>query len=250
MKFVCMKCESFMLFQKVEKPAEESLGVMFECPKCGGRFSMVTNPGETAMVNALGVKIGGRTDAPAPFELTRGTLKESVASQASGEGEPQEVSQTPEGVKPSTGEGKIPEGGKLQEAAQGESSGGCPFSSMMAGMGSGEAQMPLNWTSEALDRIEKVPDFIRPMVKGSVETFARKNGYHVVTPQVIDESKRDNGGLKWTPEAQQRLDNIPEFIRPMAKMEIERLAGEKGVDTVTDTLMDESKSKFGQFMGT
>ena len=80
MKFVCMKCESFMLFQKVEKPAEESLGVMFECPKCGGRFSMVTNPGETAMVNALGVKIGGRTDAPAPFELTRGTLKDSVAA--------------------------------------------------------------------------------------------------------------------------------------------------------------------------
>ena len=265
MKFVCMKCESFMLFQKVEKPAEESLGVMFECPKCGGRFSMVTNPGETAMVNALGVKIGGRIDAPAPFELTRGTLKESVASQpptgggkpsmgegkpSMGEVKPQEVSRTTEGVKPSTGEGKIPEGGKLQEAAQGESSGGCPFSSMMAGMGSGEAQMPLNWTSEALDRMEKVPDFIRPMVKGSVESFARKNGYHVVTPQVIDESKGDNGGMKWTPEAQQRLDNIPEFIRPMAKMELERMAGEKGLDTVTDTLMDESKSKFGQFMGT
>ena len=263
MKFVCMKCESFMLFQKVEKPAEESLGVMFECPKCGGRFSMVTNPGETAMVNALGVKIGGRTDSPAPFELTRGTLKESVASQPSfggkpstGEGKPSEMPMPSEGSKPSMGEGKPQEvvqaleGGKPKDAAKGESSGGCPFSSMLAGMGSGETQMPLNWTSEALDRMEKVPDFIRPMVKGSVETFARKNGYHVVTPQVIDESKGDNGGLKWTPEAQQRLDNIPEFIRPMAKMEIERLAGEKGIDTVTDTLMDESKSKFGQFMGT
>ena len=220
---------------------------------------MVTNPGETAMVNALGVKIGGRTDIPAPFELTRGTLKDSVASQPSimGEGEipeggkpsemamPLEGSKAQEVGKPSIGEGK-PKG-----AAQGESSGGCPFSSMLAGMGSGETtQMPLNWTSEALDRMEKVPDFIRPMVKGSVETFARKNGYHVVTPQVIDESKGDNGGLKWTPEAQERLNSIPEFIRPMAKMEIERLAGEKGVDTVTDTLMDESKSKFGQFMGT
>jgi hypothetical protein len=213
-----MKCESFMLFQKVEKPGEDSLGVMFECPKCGGRFSMVTNPGETQLVNALGVKIGGRTDKPAPFELTRGTLKESVAVQ------PQPA-----------------------EAAKTES-GGCPFSSMLAGMGSGEAQKPLSWTSEALDRMEKIPDFIRPMVKSGVEAYARNRGFQVVTPAVIEESKGDNGGMKWSPGAHERLNNIPEFIRPMAKMEIERLAREKGVETVDETIMDESKGKFGQFM--
>ncbi|MBI1822995.1 MAG: hypothetical protein HYR80_02615, partial [Nitrospirae bacterium] len=72
-----MKCEAFMLFQKVEKPGEDSLGVMFECPTCGSRVAMVTNPGETQMVSALGVKLGGRTTEPEPFELTRGTLKES-----------------------------------------------------------------------------------------------------------------------------------------------------------------------------
>ncbi|HEX9758853.1 MAG TPA: PCP reductase family protein [Nitrospiria bacterium] len=218
MKFVCMKCESFMLFQKVEKPGEDSLGVMFECPKCGGRFSMVTNPGETQLVNALGVKIGGRTDTPAPFELTRGTLKESVSAQ------PQPA-----------------------EAAKSEA-GSCPFSSMLAGMGSGEAQKPLNWTSEALDRMEKIPDFIRPMVKSGVEAYARNKGFQVVTPAVIEESKGDNGGMNWSPGAQQRLNNIPEFIRPMAKLEIERLAREKGVETVDEVIMDESKGKFGQFM--
>jgi hypothetical protein len=179
---------------------------------------MVTNPGETQLVNALGVKIGGRTDKPAPCELTRGTLKESVAVQ------PQPA-----------------------EAAKTES-GGCPFSSMLAGMGSGEAQKPLSWTSEALDRMEKIPDFIRPMVKSGVEAYARNRGFHVVTPAVIEESKGDNGGMKWSPGAQERLNNIPEFIRPMAKMEIERLAREKGVETVDETIMDESKGKFGQFM--
>ena len=219
MKFVCMKCESFMLFQKLEKPGEDSLGVMFECPKCGSRVSMVTNPGETQLVNALGVKIGGRTDKPAPFELTRGTLKESVA------------------VQP-----------KIEEAAKSES-GSCPFSSMLAGMGNGEEdKKPLSWTSEALDRMEKIPDFIRPMVKSGVEAYARNKGFHVVTPAVIEESKGDNGGMKWSTGAQERLNNIPEFIRPMAKMEIERLAREKGVEMVDEAIMDESKGKFGQFM--
>jgi hypothetical protein len=70
----------------------------------------------------------------------------------------------------------------------------------------------------------------------------------VVTPAVIEESKGDNGGMNWSPGAQQRLNNIPEFIRPMAKLEIERLAREKGVETVDEVIMDESKGKFGQFM--
>jgi len=55
--------------------------VMFECPQCGSRFSLVTNPGETALVSALGVKVGGRTTAPEAFELTRGTLKEPAIDQ-------------------------------------------------------------------------------------------------------------------------------------------------------------------------
>ena len=42
MKFVCMKCETYMNFEKVEKPAEGSLGVFFACPSCGARFTMVT----------------------------------------------------------------------------------------------------------------------------------------------------------------------------------------------------------------
>src|SRR2546426_10916355 len=82
MKFVCMKCETYMNFEKVEKPAEGSLGVFFACPSCGARFTMVTNPGETQMVSSLGVQLGGRTAAAQPFEMTRGGLPGAGEGQA------------------------------------------------------------------------------------------------------------------------------------------------------------------------
>src|SRR2546422_11334185 len=82
MKFVCMKCETYMNFEKVEKPAEGSLGVFFACPSCGARFTMVTNPGETQMVSSLGVQLGGRTAAAQPFEMTRGGLRGEGEGQA------------------------------------------------------------------------------------------------------------------------------------------------------------------------
>ncbi len=226
MKFVCMKCETFMLFQKVEKPGEDSLGVMFECPQCGGRFSMVTNPGETALVSALGVKIGGRTTAPEPFELTRGTLKESAMDQPA---------QSPASAS----------------ASGGTSGGSCPFSSVLSSMQSG-ASIQVKWSEEALERMERIPDFVRPMIKSGIEAYAAKKGYQVITPAVVDESKSmmggDGGELPWTPAAQQRLENIPAFIRPMARKEIERMARERGLPTVTDDMMDEVKEKFGEFM--
>jgi len=232
MKFVCMKCETFMLFQKVEKPGDDSLGVMFECPQCGSRFSMVTNPGETQLVSALGVKIGGRTTAPEPFELTRGTLKESAAE---------------EPAKSTT-----------------STSGGCPFSSVLSSMDEGKSAKA-KWSDEALERMERVPDFVRPMVKGGIEAYAAMKGYQVITPAVIEESKSltsssapggsggasggEVGELQWTPGAQQRLENIPSFIRVMARKEIERMAREKGLATVTEAMMDEVKGKFSQYMG-
>lgn len=228
MKFVCMKCETFMLFQKVEKPGEETLGVMFECPQCASRFSMVTNPGETALVSALGVKIGGRTTAPEPFELTRGTLKDAAVDQPA----------------PSTASAPAPSGGS------------CPFSSVLSSMQSGES-IKVKWSEEALERMDRIPDFVRPMVKSGVEAYAAKMGYQVITPAVLEESKSitsggmggDTGEIPWTPGAQKRLENIPSFIREMARKEIERLAKEKGLVAVTDAMMDEAKDKFGQFMG-
>ncbi len=80
MKFVCLNCETYMNFEKVEKPGEGTLGVFFGCPSCNAKFSMVTNPGETQMVSSLGVKLGGRTVEAEPFEMTRGTLKDEATA--------------------------------------------------------------------------------------------------------------------------------------------------------------------------
>ena len=42
--------------------------------------------------------------------------------------------------------------------------------------------------------------------------------------------------------------NIPDFIQPMARKEIERLAQERGATSVSAELMDEAKEKFMKFM--
>ncbi len=214
MKFVCRKCDTFMLFEKLESPAEASLGITFECPECGSRFSMVTNPGETSMVQALGVKIGGRTAPAEPMELTRETLKEPAVAEAA----------------PAT-------------ASAGTSSGGsCPFSSMISGMQQPGLQM--EWSRDALERMEKVPAFVKPMLQASVETYARNSGITLITPAVMEASKNASSDMAWAPEAERRLENIPSFIRPMARKEIERIARDRGLTTVTAALMDEAKEKF------
>jgi len=261
MKFVCLNCETYMSFEKVEKPAEGSLGVFFGCPSCGAKFSMVTNPGETQMVSSLGVQLGGRTVAAEPFEMTRGTLKEEAqagagqmaaylnekiqagqpASAHASAGKPASTS-TPVG-SPAAGSAKA--------------GGGCPFSAMVTQMGltasgseagSSALKSELAWTADAKERLERLPAFVKPMVQSSIETYARKQGYTTITLQVMDDSKSESNGVAWSPEAEKRLENIPDFIRPMARREIERMAKERGATTITAQVMDEAKEKFMKFM--
>jgi hypothetical protein len=245
MKFVCMKCETYMNFEKVEKPAEGSLGVFFGCPSCGARFTMVTNPGETQMVSSLGVQLGGRTVAQQPFEMTRGGLR------AEDEGRAEMANYLTEhyGEKPAAAAAAA--GASTTE----KKSGGCPFSAMVAQMGMGssaeakaDAPSEFEWTPDALERLERTPSFVRPMIKGGIEAYARKRGYKKITLQVMDDSKNATEGIPWAPAAEKRLENIPDFIRPMARREIERIAQERGAALVTETIMDEAKTKFMNFM--
>jgi len=254
MKFVCLTCETYMTFQKVEKPAEGSLGVFFSCPTCSAKFSMVTNPGETQMVSSLGVQLGGRTVAAQPFEMTRGTLKDE-AQAGSGQmaaylNEKIQAGQ-PAATHASAGAkaGAAPAGGKTEEK-----SGGCPFSAMVAQMGLTASDMKagaassFDWSPDAKEKLEKLPAFVQPMVRSSVEAYARKHNYTTITLQVMDDSKNDSNGISWAPDAEQRLENIPDFIRPMARREVERIAKERGLATVTAQVMDEAKDKFMKFM--
>ena len=241
MKFVCMKCETYMNFEKVEKPGEGSLGVFFGCPSCGARFTMVTNPGETQMVSSLGVQLGGRAAPSEPFEMTRGGLRTDGGGQAEMANYLTEhYSETPSStsaIEPSE-----------------KKSGGCPFSAVVAQMGLGSSaenhadKSEFEWTPDALDRLEKTPSFVRPMIKGGIEAYARRQGYQKITLQVMDDSKNIPAGIPWSAAAEKRLENIPDFIRPMARKEIERIAQERGAAQITEAIMEEAKTKFVNFM--
>ena len=255
MKFVCLNCETYMSFEKVEKPAEGSLGVFFGCPSCGAKFSMVTNPGETQMVSSLGVQLGGRTVAAEPFEMTRGTLKEEALA---GKGQMAAyLNEKIQAGQPAGASAAATPAAPADQKKEGEKSGGgCPFSAVVAQMGltssggqpGSEIKSECTWTPDAKERLGRLPSFVMPMVQSSIEAYARKHGYTTITLQVMDDSKNDSNGIAWTPDAEKRLENIPDFIRPMARREIERLAKERGATTITAQVMDEAKEKFMKFM--
>ncbi|MFN5515465.1 MAG: PCP reductase family protein [Cyanobacteriota bacterium] len=52
--------------------------------------------------------------------------------------------------------------------------------------------------------------------------------------------------LSWTPEAQEKLQNIPYFVRPQARQRIEQLAREAELETITADLVEQARLEFGQ----
>ena len=243
MKFVCLNCETYMSLEKVERPEEGSLGVFFACPSCSAKFSMVTNAGETNMMNALGLKLGAKSAPDASMEGLRALAGNGQAA--------------PAATKPAVSMPAV-SAAAASPAKAPEKASGCPFSAMVAEMGltaggkpanGGSAESEFAWTPEAKEKLDRLPAFVKPMVQGSVETYARKQGFKTITLQVMDDSKNDSpDGMTWSREAEQRLENIPDFIRPMARKEVERLAKERGASTITAQVMDEAKDKFMKFM--
>ena len=240
MKFVCLNCETYMSLEKVEKPGEGSLGVFFGCPSCNAKFSMVTNAGETNMMNALGLKLSPKAEPAASMEGLR-----TLAGNGQGASAPKPNPASPVTAATGASPAKAP-----------EKASGCPFSAMVTEMGLTNSGKPANggpeaftWTADAKEKLDRLPAFVKPMVQSSVEAYARKNGFKSITLQVMDDSKNDSpNGLAWSQEAEQRLNNIPDFIRPMARKEIERIAKERGLATITAQVMDEAKDKFLKFM--
>ena len=59
------------------------------------------------------------------------------------------------------------------------------------------------------------------------------------------EEAASGGVISWGPEAEQRIERIPSFIRPMAKRAIERYAMGKGYTFITESVMDEARQALG-----
>ena len=159
MKFLCLDCDQPMKLHGTEGPDEGSLTVTFRCPECGFRVAMLTNPFETQMVRSLGVKVGGRTVPAEPFEHLRSTMA---------------------GARPDAFEG----GGGTSDTP----GSGCPFA---AALGENATAPPsaVAWTPEAEARLDRIPSFIRPMARRSIERFAEDKGYASITETVMDEAR-------------------------------------------------------------
>lgn len=55
------------------------------------------------------------------------------------------------------------------------------------------AKSRLLWTDEAEQRLARVPEFVRPMVRESIERYAREQGYDEVSLRVMDETRAKMG---------------------------------------------------------
>ena len=153
MKFLCLDCDEPMRLHSTVGPDEGSLTVTFRCPECGFRVAMLTNPFETQMVSSLGVKIGGRAEPAAPFEHVRTAMADARS-----------------------------------DAFEGEGASKCPFAAMV-NEGAQPAPAGVAWAPEAESRIERIPEFIRPMARRAVERFAEAKGYPTITEAVMDEAR-------------------------------------------------------------
>src|SRR5438094_9703037 len=132
MKFLCLDCDEPMKLHGTAGPDEGSLTVTFRCPECGFRVAMLTNAFETQMVQSLGVKIGGRTTPPAPFEHLRASMAGA---------RPDAFTEAPTAEPPASS---------------------CPFAAMLS-EGATAVPAAVTWSPEAEVRISREPDLLRHM---------------------------------------------------------------------------------------
>ncbi|RMF86842.1 MAG: protochlorophyllide oxidoreductase [Nitrospinota bacterium] len=55
------------------------------------------------------------------------------------------------------------------------------------------AAQRIYWSAEAEERLNRIPRFVRPMVRQRIEAFARQKGYGEITPRVMDEAREIMG---------------------------------------------------------
>ncbi|RKU08921.1 hypothetical protein C6503_22190 [Candidatus Poribacteria bacterium] len=81
------------------------------------------------------------------------------------------------------------------ETSSGETTEGgkCPFTGVISDAFQeepepAESEGPI-WTTEALERLERIPAFVRPMAKMGIESFAKDNGHDEITGEVMDAAR-------------------------------------------------------------
>jgi len=71
MKFLCVGCDEPMRLSDNEDSGEGNLRLVFHCPSCDHDVAMLTNSGETQVVQSMGVKIGSEDVPTSRFGAVR-----------------------------------------------------------------------------------------------------------------------------------------------------------------------------------
>ncbi|MDE0085052.1 MAG: PCP reductase family protein [Candidatus Poribacteria bacterium] len=167
MKFLCIDCDTAMKFKDVTRPEQGSVTAVFECPDCFTEIAMYLNPSETQMLKSMDLKLGGNSEAAQPMQMVRSQLETAKQDSMSNT-----ISET--------GSEETVEGGK------------CPFTGVISDAFEEKSEPEpdgLTWTPEALERLERIPSFVRPMAKMGIESFAKKNGHTEITGEIMDAAR-------------------------------------------------------------
>lgn len=166
MKFLCVSCDQQMSFSERQIPGDGTLAAVFDCPSCDRAVAMLTNPMETQLVSSLGVEIGGRRVPEQPMQATR-TGIESGRDDAFADG----------------GDGSGTAGG----------SPASPEADSGPGPGASTEPARVEWSDEAVERLGRVPSFVRGMVRRIYTDWAKDSGIRTITPEVMDRARSELG---------------------------------------------------------
>ncbi len=153
MKFLCIGCNEAMVFSERQEPGDGTFAAGFTCPKCGHAIALLANPMETQLVGALGVKIGGKALDQAPMEFVRSKMVG------------QDDAFVDQGADTDNG----------QRTADSASS------------------WKPHWSADAQARLDRVPGFVRGMVKKIYTDYAVERRIAEITPAVMDQARAELG---------------------------------------------------------
>ena len=168
MKFLCLRCDEVMAFAERQLPGDGTMAAVFGCPGCGHEMAMLTNPMETQLVSSLGVKVGGRAVPEQPLEMTRSSLADA---------------------RPDAFADEPPDANAAVHAAL----QGAPAEPDASAAAASSQTIRVQWDDAAVERLSRVPSFVRGMVKRIYTDWAKENGVAVITPQVMDRARTDLG---------------------------------------------------------
>lgn len=170
MKFLCIDCDTRMEFEQRAQPGDGTFAAAFACPACGRRVAMLANPMETQLVSSLGIKVGGRDVPEQPLE----SIRSGVTSGRSDAFDDLDAA------------------GAASDPVAGTQDGAGTTMADDSHAGP-RAAAPVTWSVEAVERLSRVPSFVRGMVKRIYADYAKERGIEEITPAVMDRARQDLG---------------------------------------------------------